>query len=118
LKTGYLPVTKEATDRLLPEKLAAYESNDEYRNVSTVIRTTLDMLKKYELYTYKPFDSSDDIRYSFEDKLISFTKAAREEYLGTLKNGADSDKSAADIVSGPRFDQFITEVRNEVLKVK
>jgi multiple sugar transport system substrate-binding protein len=118
LKTGYLPVTKEATDRLLPEKLAAYESNDEYRNVSKVIRTTLDMLKKYELYTYKPFDSSDDIRYSFEDKLISFTKAAREEFLGTLKNGADSGKSAAGIVSGPRFDQFITEVRNEVLKVK
>lgn len=118
LKTGYLPVTKEATDKLLPEILSEYESNPEYRNVLKVIRTTLDMLKKYELYTYKPFDSSDDIRYSFEDKLISFTKDAREEFLSTLKNGADSDKDSAGIVSDRRFDQFITEVRNEVLKVK
>lgn len=118
LKTGYLPVTKEAIEKTLPEELQKYEEMEEYKNVSKVIKATLEMMESYELYANKPFKSSDDIRYSFEEKLLAYTIAAREEMVKNLRDGRDFKDSVSSIINDKSFDQFLTEVRHEVLKAK
>lgn len=70
LRTGYLPVTKEAINTTLPAELARVKDDPAYANVTKVIGATLEMMKTHELYTYKPFDNSDVIRYAFEDKFL------------------------------------------------
>lgn len=118
LKTGYLPVTTEGIGKILPEELEKVKGDDAYTNVGKVITTALDMLKTYDLFTYKPFEHSDDIRYAFEDKLLAFTQASREDFTGRLSNGSDFETGVKDVITKQRFDQFLTEVKNEVLKAR
>ncbi len=117
LQTGYMPVTYEAID-LLPKKLSDSSVGDLNENVAKVIASTLDMMKTHEFYTYKPFVLSDDIRYSFEDKLIAYTTAARNKFSEKLAESNDYAACINEILHDQCFDQFLTEVRHEVLKVK
>jgi len=116
LKTGYMPVTKKAIE-LLPSKLTELSGGDINENVVKVLEATHEMMKTHEFYTYKPFKASDDIRYSFEDKLLSYTSAARNEFVEKLNENGDFEASVGEILNDQRFEQFLTEVRHEVLKV-
>jgi multiple sugar transport system substrate-binding protein len=117
MKTGYLPVTNEAI-RILQQKLPEYKSGAINENVAKVLECTLEMMESYELYTYKPFEASDDIRYSFENKLISFTEASRKEFVESLPGDVSVDTFANEYITDELFDQFLTEVRHEIIKVK
>jgi multiple sugar transport system substrate-binding protein len=117
LKTGYLPVKNKAFE-ILRQKLPEYRSGDMNENVVKVLECTLEMMDTHELYTYKPFKASDDIRYSFEDKLISFTQAARNEFVEALPDDVSVDRFADEYITDRLFEQFLTEVRHEVLKAE
>lgn len=112
-----MPVRNEAIE-ILRQKLPEYKSGDINENVVKVLECTLDMMDTYEFYTYKPFKASDDLRYSFEDKLVSFTGSARNEFAETLPDDVSVDRFADEYINDQLYDQFITEVRHEVLKVK
>ena len=116
LKTGYLPVTNEAI-RMLQQKLPEYKSGDINENVVKVLECTLEMMNTHEFYTYKPFRASDDIRYSFEDTLISFAGNARKEFVEALPDNVSVDMFADEYITDQLFDQFLAEVRYEVIKV-
>jgi multiple sugar transport system substrate-binding protein len=117
LKTGYLPVTNSALE-MLENKLSEKKLSELNENVVKVIETTLKMMQTHEFYTYKPFEASDEIRYSFEDKLISFTSASRNEFLESLSESEDYSACVDKYITSQRYDQFLTEVRHEVLKAK
>ena len=117
LRTGYLPVTNEAIE-ILRQKLPEYKSDNINENVVKVLECTLGMMDTHEFYTYKPFKASDDLRYSFEDKLVSFTGSARNEFVESLPDNVSVDRFADEYINDQLYDQFITEVRHEVLKVK
>lgn len=118
LKTGYLPVTTEAINKILPEELSKVKTDTAYTNVCKVITAALDMMKTTDLYACKPFEHSDDIRYAFEDKLLAFTNTARKDFVNELSSSNDFDACINEIITKQSFDQFLTEVRNEVLKAK
>lgn len=116
LKTGYLPVTKEAIEKILPQELSKLDGQDDYINVGKVISAALDMMQTYEMFTYKPFEHSDDIRYAFEDKFLSYTAKAREEFVSDLSGGADYNSCVKNKITKQSFDRFLSEVRDEILK--
>ncbi len=117
LKTGYFPVTVNARE-MLENKLSESEFNELNENVVKVIETTLKMMQTHEFYTYKPFDASDDIRYSFEDKLIAFTSNSRNGFKKSLEESKDFSACTEEYITDQMYDQFLTEVRHEVLKAK
>lgn len=118
LRTGYLPAKNKAIE-ILRQKLPEYRSTgDINENVVKVLECTLEMMDTHEFYTYKPFKASDDIRYSFEDKLLSFTQSARNEFIEALPNDVSVDRFADEYITVQLFDQFLTEVRHEVLKTE
>ena len=112
-----MPVTNEAIE-ILRQKLPEYKSDNINENVVKVLECTLGMMDTHEFYTYKPFKASDDLRYSFEDKLVSFTGSARNEFVESLPDNVSVDRFADEYINDQLYDQFITEVRHEVLKVK
>ena len=118
LKTGYLPVTNEAIEKILPEELSKIKDDTACINVSKVINAALDMMKTHDMYTYKPFDHSDDIRYAFEDKYLSYTAEAREEFINDLSGGSDFSSCVKSKITKQSFDQFLAEVRDEILKAR
>lgn len=117
LKTGYLPVTASARD-MLENRISERKINDLNENVVKVLETTLKMMKTYEFYTYRPFDASDEIRYSFEDKIIEFTTVSRNEFLACTAESEDYSSCIDEYISSQRYEQFLTEVRHEILKAK
>ncbi|MCX8132060.1 MAG: extracellular solute-binding protein [Clostridia bacterium] len=116
LKTGYLPVTKEAIDSILPEELEKLKNYPEYTNVLKVIKQALEMMKTYELYTYKPFENSDEMRFAFEDKFLSAAKASRSDFLKDYEATKNLDTAFKNIARKDKYERFIGEVRNEILK--
>lgn len=118
LKTGYLPVTKEAINTTLSAELTRIIGNPDYANVAMVIGKTLDMMKTHELYTYKPFEHSDVIRYAFEDKLLEEAQTARKNFVKALSAGKSFDQCVSEIITKDGYERFLTEVRNEILKAQ
>ncbi|MEN6313072.1 MAG: extracellular solute-binding protein [Clostridiaceae bacterium] len=118
LKTGYLPVTKEAIGSTLPKELNRIKDDQAYENVCKVLTTALDMTKTHDFYTYKPFEHSDDIRYAFEDKLLSYTKETRENFVRDLPSHTSFDSCVNDNITKQSFEQFLTEVRNDIIKAR
>lgn len=117
LKTGYFPVSIKAQE-MLENMLSEDELSGLNENIVKVIETTLKMMQTHEFYTYKPFEASDEIRYSFEDKLLSFTTISRNEFLESLAESNDFSACVDKYITDQRYDQFLTEVRHEVLKAK
>lgn len=118
LNTGYLPVTNEAIDSILPNELTRIKGDQACENVGKVLTTALKMAKTYEFYTYKPFKHSDDIRYAFEDRLLSYTKAARENFVSELPSHGSFDLCVDDNITKHSFEQFLAEVRNDIIKAR
>lgn len=116
LKTGYLPVTKEALNNVLPKGLKKLKNDPEYSNVIKVINQALDMMKSYELYTSKPFERCDDMRFAFEDKFLAAAQEGRADLVRELAGGKIFDAAVKDITAKDRFDRFVGEVCNEILK--
>ncbi len=117
LKTGYFPVTVNARE-MLKNKLSENKFSELNENVVKVIETTLKMMQTHEFYTYKPFEASDDMRYSFEDKLIDFTSLSRNEFIKSLEESKDFSACTEKYITDQKYDQFLTEVRHEILKAK
>lgn len=119
LKTGYLPVTKEAIAKILPSELETIKNNSEYLNVYKVIKATLEMMKNYDLYIYEPFENGDNLRYSFEDALLKSAQNSRDQYVKTLASGKTLAEANQDFINNSAaMDNFINEVNNEFAKIK
>ncbi|ATW25155.1 extracellular solute-binding protein [Candidatus Formimonas warabiya] len=116
LNTGYLPVTKEALDHVLPQELDKLKNVPEYANVLKVIHQALAMMKNYQLYSYKPFEKCDKMRRIFEDRFLAAAQEGRKTFARELAAGKDFGTVVKDITAKDRFERFIVEVDNEISK--
>lgn len=117
LDTGYLPVTKEAINKVLPSELENIKNDPKYLNVSKVIKAALAMMRSYDLYTYEPFENSDTLRYLFEDTLLKEAQNGRAQYLKKLTSVKTLVEANQDLIAKQTMENFINEVNNESAKI-
>jgi multiple sugar transport system substrate-binding protein len=114
LNSGYLPANKEAFNYTLPKLIGNNTGSTQEVNIGKVIHVALDSYNTIDLYTYKPFKHSEDLRFYFEDMMLSRAKAARDAYLKDIANGLSIDDANKKYTSDEAFNDFLTGVQDEV----
>jgi multiple sugar transport system substrate-binding protein len=74
--TGYMPVTKEALDLLIIDKLEDIENEYVRKSLKTIVA----MSKDYRFYVTPVFSGFDELQKKYVTKLITTTRGARREY--------------------------------------
>lgn len=116
MKTGYLPVTKRALDEILPDELEKLKDDAEYANSVKVLSQAMNMYHNYELYTYKPFDNSDNLRFDFEDLLFETAQKQREVVVNAVIDGEDywqAVEKCSDERNLTRFTESVRRITSE-----
>lgn len=116
LKTGYLPVTTEALEDILPQELEKVAEDPHLKNIAHVISLAVDMHKEYNFFTYRPFKNSEDIRLYFEDFILEKATEAREEFNTFLLNGGSYEEAVEKYLGQDAIEQFIAEVTYDIEK--
>lgn len=112
--TAYFPVKNEALNK---EKiLSVLERND--NNTSTTltssIKTTIDMFETYQLYGYKPFEGSFEIRSMLDTSLLDLVQKDLDS-LESTTTAEDKAQKLETLISDNHFNEwyqsFITEAQ-------
>lgn len=113
--TGYFPVKVEALDDEIILSLIEEKKIETSESIVSTIKTTVEMLDEYQLYGYKPFDGSIDMRQILENHL--FTKVHKDiELLSLIKSEEEKNQKVADLISETNFrswyDDFLLDARS------
>ena len=78
-QTGYLPVTKEAFEQLMPDYVQAMEDG----SIKKMLTTVMDMYASYTFFTAPDYPDFDSDSSGFETEFKELLKNHRTEYLST-----------------------------------
>lgn len=79
-KTGYLPVTKEAFEELMPSHIQTVDDS----RIQKMLTAVMSMYEEYEFFYAPNYPQFDAISSDYEDSLKEALSAAREELLSSL----------------------------------
>ena len=102
IASGYLPVTKEATDMKQIEK-SEPALNDTIKQILTGAVTTVNTNR---LYTTPAFSGANDARSVLEYSLSDAASADRAVIEDRLSAGQPFEEAAADFLTDARFDSW------------
>ncbi len=100
VNSGYLPVKKSANDY---EKMASVELNDTMKNT---LKTAIDEINGYTLYTSPPFDKSAEVRDFIGTTMEQTAKKDFAEADSRIKNGEARGDVLAEYVSDEAFEKW------------
>lgn len=118
IKSGYLPVKKQANDiELIKNKLKENKDLDIPKNSQEVILTAMNQEKDNEFYYNKDFYGSNKARVILEKLMIDKAKADRKEIKIELDKGISKEEVIKKYDSDENFKVWLEELRNEISKV-
>jgi multiple sugar transport system substrate-binding protein len=85
--TGYLPVTNQAFTDHMEGEIA----ENSIPNVQKLLRTAIDVHKRYDFYIPPVFDEFNTISESFESRFLTLARQRREQYLINLETNNPDD---------------------------
>ncbi len=89
--TGYLPVTKEAFEKEMPEQLKKVED----ARVRKMLQVVMEMQADYDFFVAPTFESFDSLSKGYEKSYKAALAAEREAWLAEGKPSSLSERSAA-----------------------
>lgn len=118
IKSGYLPVKKEANDiEFIKNKFNENNDLDISRNSQEVILTVMDQEKDYKFYSNKGFYGGNKARAILEKSMINKAKADREEIKSQLDKGISKEEIIKKYDSDENFEKWLKELKNDINKV-
>lgn len=118
LRSGYLPVKKEANNiEFIKKKFDENKNLDIPKSSQEVILTVMNQEKDYEFYSNKAFYGGNKARGILEKSMIDKAKADREEIKIQLDSGISKDEAIKKYDSDKNFKNWLEELRNDINKV-
>ncbi|MDE6425650.1 MAG: extracellular solute-binding protein [Ruminococcus sp.] len=104
--SGYMPVKKDANDESL---ITADNVGEENQMLISALKVAIDEIKKYNLYTAKPFDNTAETRNFIGDYIQDTAQASHDEAYERINDGEDREKVLEEYVSDKAFNEWYDE---------
>lgn len=103
--SGYMPVTKEATDidEIRKKETELSESMDK------ILTEAVETINNNELYTTPPFEGGQDSRSVLENSMNDLAVSDRQTVEERISEGQSMEKAAAEFLSDDYFDSWYEE---------
>lgn len=118
IRSGYLPVKKEANDiEFIKNRLKENKDLDIPKNSQEVILTVMEQEKDYDFYSNKAFYGGNKARAILEKSMIDKAKTDRKEIKNQLDNGISKEEVIKKYDSDENFKNWFQGLRNDINKV-
>ncbi|WP_297421962.1 extracellular solute-binding protein [Clostridium sp.] len=118
VKSGYLPVKKEANNtELIKNKIEKNKNLDLLKKSQEAIFTAMNQEKGYDFYTSEAFDGGDKARDILEKSMIDKAKNDREQIKAQLNRGGSKDEILKKYDNDENFEKWFNELRENIRKV-
>jgi multiple sugar transport system substrate-binding protein len=119
IKSGYMPVKKEANnEKLIEEKTKTSTTIEISEKSKAAILSAMNQEKSYKFFANKAFDGGNEARAVLEKSMISKAKSDREE----IKNQLDSGNSKAEVMrkyeTEDNFKKWVEDLRNNMNNIQ
>lgn len=119
VKSGYMPVKKEANnEKLIEEKTIKSNTMDISEKSKAAILSAMKQEKSYEFYANKAFDGGNEARAVLEKSLISKAKSDREEIKKQLASGSSKDEVMKKYDTEDNFKKWVEDLRNNMNNIQ
>ncbi|EKQ51341.1 MULTISPECIES: extracellular solute-binding protein [unclassified Clostridium] len=119
VKSGYLPVKKEANNtEFIKDKIEKNKNLDLSKKSQEAIFIALNQEKEYDFYTSEAFDGGDKVRDILEKSMIDKAKNDREQIKAQLNRGGSKDEIIKKYDNDENFEKWFNELRENIRKVK
>lgn len=118
LKSGYLPVKKEAnTNNFIEEKIEKNNNLDISIKSKNAILTAIKQRKTYNSYYNKAFYGGNKARSILEKAMIEKAKADREEIKKLLDRGISKEEVMKEYETDENFNNWLKDLKNNISNV-
>lgn len=115
IKSGYLPVKKEAnTSEFIENKVKENEELYISNKSKESILTAMEQVKYYKFYTNKAFDGGKKARSILEKSMLDKAKSDRDEIKIQLNKGVSKSEIIKKYDTDENFKKWLEELINEI----
>lgn len=119
VKSGYMPVKKEANnEELIEEKTTKSNAMEISEKSKAAILSAMKQEKSYEFYANKAFEGGTEARAVLEKSLISKAKSDREEIKKQLASGSSKDEVMKKYDTEDNFKKWVEDLRNNMNNIQ
>jgi multiple sugar transport system substrate-binding protein len=116
IKSGYMPVKKEAnSEKLIEEKSKNIEISEKSK---AVILSAMNQEKSYDFYVNKAFDGGNEGRAILDKSMINKAKADKEEIKKQLNNGSLKSEVMKKYETDENFKKWFEDLRKNMNNIK
>ena len=112
--SGYLPVTKTANDWAKIDKVIEEQYADMNVILKNSLRTGIDTVTKYRLYTPRPFENGAQARSILENALNDAAKQARAQVQALLEQGTAREEAVKEFTTDAYFDAWADDLQAQM----
>ncbi|WP_243156130.1 extracellular solute-binding protein [Clostridium sp. C2-6-12] len=119
IKSGYMPVKKEANNENLIEEKTKTNKNIEISEKSkAAILSAMNQEKSYKFYANKAFDGGNDARIVLEKSLINKAKSDKEEIKKQLVSGISKTEVMKKYETEENFKKWFEDLKNDMKNIQ
>jgi hypothetical protein len=119
VKSGYMPVKKEANnEKLIEEKTGKSNTIEISEKSKAAILSAMNQEKSCEFYTNKAFEGGNEARAVLEKSMISKAKSDREEIKKQLASGNSKAEVMKKYETEENFKKWVEALRNNMNSIQ
>ena len=116
--SGYLPVTKAASDVERCISCMKEQGLELNPNVETMLKTAIPQIKEYELYTTSPFSGAQDARKVIDSTLPERARADRQKVLELISSGVSLEAAVSECNTEEAFESWCEDTKEQLINLK
>ena len=116
--SGYLPVTKTASDVERCISCMKEHNLELDPNVETMLKTAIPQVKEYRLYTTTPFPGAQDARKVIDSTLPERARADRQKVLELISSGMSLETAVSECNTEEAFESWCEDTKAQLRNLK
>ena len=118
LKTGYLPVTKEANKQdAFEEKIEQESKKGISKQLEMALKVSMDQIQTYTLEAGKAFKNGEEARELLAEALIHQAKIDREKVVKLINQGKTHEQAVSQVSTDTNFEQWLLKFEEDLKKI-
>ena len=118
MASGYLPVTKTASDVERCISCMKDHNLELDPNVETMLKTAIPQVKEYRLYTTTPFPGAQDARKVIDSTLPERAMSDRQKVLELISSGMSLEAAVSECNTEEAFESWCEDTKAQLRNLK
>ena len=115
IKSGYMPVKKEANnEKIINNKVEASETVEISEKSKSAILSAMNQEKSFKFYANKAFEGGSEARTILDKSMINKAKSDREEIKKQLDSGISKSEVMKKYETDENFKNWLQDLRNNM----